>query len=636
VALPSGVEAAGSNPIQLENARRGSASWQRPEARPPSIEGYASETSVLPGGRLHFYVSTRPAAPYRVEVYRLGWYGGVGARLLACIPSCATVEHGAPQPAGTPDGSTGLARAGWAVTDTLTIPPDWTSGYLAVRFVLGTGQAATTYVILRERPARHSAILVQVPVNTWQAYNGWGGMSLYEFPYSQGRRANHVSFDRPYAWQLPGAQSPLVWEYPVVRFLERMGYDVSYQTDVDTDRDPGSLLQHRLVIVNGHDEYWTKEIFDAFDGARNRGTNLAFMGANDAYWQVRFEDGGRTIVSYKSFSDPIADPALKTVRFRELDPPRYECTLIGIQHQGAVLNWPPGDYAVNPAALGDPWMAGTGFTAGDTVPGIVSVESDTVPGNQTAFSSCTHPLTVFFHRERGGDKDGNADAIRYVDPSGARVFASGSHQFGWALDGFRAGSGESVPADVRVQTFMEHALADLTRPAPPTSLRAQVSRSRVSLVTILRADPRLTGVKILRYPEGSDVPVRVCETATGSCLDRPAGHRVYTYRATAEDRWGSSTPTSSPPVTVPDSPPSVRLVGPRRVQRGRVYTYRAVTRDRDGDQPRLAWRVHGALVPGQMGRHVFRFARTGVLTIEVRADDGHGRSATAALLVVVR
>src|SRR5262249_60350756 len=151
--------------------------------------------------------------------------------------------------------------------------------------------------------------------------NGWGGMSLYEFDYSGRRRADHVSFDGPYAWDLMGGKSPLVWEVQTVHFLERMGYDVSYQTDVDTHRDPNSLLQHRLVVVNGHDEYWTKEMFDAFEGARNRGTNLAFMGANDAYWQGRSDNAGRPVVSDKSVSAPSGGPALESDRVRATPPP---------------------------------------------------------------------------------------------------------------------------------------------------------------------------------------------------------------------------------------------------------------------------------------------------------------------------
>jgi N,N-dimethylformamidase beta subunit-like protein len=625
---------AGPNEIQLENAKAGTTSWQRPQAPPPTIEGFASEVGARPGDTLHFHVSTSPAGQYRIEIYRLGWYGGAGARLLACLPSCTTTEQGKPRAPGKPDANR-FVRADWPVTDTLAVPSDWTTGYLLVEFVLANGTAATTYVILGDAPGRHSVMLVQVPVNTWEAYNGWGGRSLYEFSNPDGQRASRVSFDRPFGWNLPGGQSPLVWEYQTVRFLERMGYDLSYQTDLDTDQNPSSLLDHRVIVVNGHDEYWTKQMFDAFDAARNRGTNLAFMGANDAYWQVRYEDGGRTIVSYKSFSDPIADPALKTVRFRELTPPRYECTLIGIQHQGVGLNWPPGDYGVNPSALADPWMTNTGFKAGDVVPGVVSVESDTIPGNETASSSCTHPLTVFFHRERGGDKNGNADAIRYVDPSGARVFASGSHQFSWALDPFRGGQGAGVPADPRVQRFMQNVLADLSRPEPPSAVQAQVVGSRVTVTAKLGIDPRLRGVSIVRYRQGSDRPVPVCGAARTTCVDRPPGHRLYTYAATAEDQWGHSVPATSPPVAVPDSPPSVRLVGPRRVRRGHAYTFRAVVRDRDGDPPRLSWIVHGAHGWGRRTGRVFRFARAGAVTIEVRADDGYGRSARARVRVVV-
>jgi hypothetical protein len=273
-----------------------------------------------------------------------------------------------------------------------------------------------------------------------------------------------VSFERPYAWAGPGGQGPLGWEIPFVRFVERHGYDVSYQSDTYTDAHPASLLRHRLVAVAGHSEYWSRTMRDAFTAARDHGVNLAFMGANDAYWQVRLEDAGRTIVAYKSLYDPNPDPALKTAMFRELTPPRYECELIGIQHQGVGLYWKPGDYTVQAAGLADPWLRNTGFRAGDVVRGIVSVESDTIPGSQTAASSCGHQLTVLFHRQLGGDKDGNADATRYVAPSGAVVFASGSHQFAWGLDDFAGVPGERRDfVDVRLQRFMRHALDAMTR-----------------------------------------------------------------------------------------------------------------------------------------------------------------------------
>jgi hypothetical protein len=299
-----------------------------------------------------------------------------------------------------------------------------------------------------------------VPVNTWQAYNSWGGKSLYDLPGLL-PRARVVSFDRPYAWFGPGGQGPLGWEVPLVRFIERNGWDVSYQSDVYTDAHPASLLPHRLDVDAGHDEYWTHTMRVAWDAARDHGVNLAFMGANDAYWQVQMQDAGREIMSYKSLYDPNPNPALKTAMFRELTPPDYECELIGIQHQGVGLTWQPGDYTVMNAT--DPWMHGTGFKVRQTVKGIVSVEADTIPGNQTAASSCGHALTVFFHRDRGDDKDGNADTTRYIAPSGAAVFASGSHQFSWGLDDFKADAQEGHGfADVRLQRFMRNAFNAMT------------------------------------------------------------------------------------------------------------------------------------------------------------------------------
>jgi hypothetical protein len=330
------------------------------------------------------------------------------------------------------------------------------------------------------------------------------------------------------------------------------------------------------------------------------------------------------------------------VRFRELNPPRYECALIGIQQQGVNLDWLPGDYTVNPDALRDPWLANTGFGAGDTIQGVVSVESDTIPDNQSAAASCAHPRTIFFHRERGSDKDGNADAIRYVDPSGARVFASGSHQFSWALDGFRVESlpgintGNDVPADPRVQKFMANALDDLTRPAPPSRLTAGSSPAGVSLDATLLADPRVTGVRIVRYLSGSTEAVPVCETVDGTCLDRPPGHRSYTYAAVAEDPWGISAPTQSASIAVPDSPPVLLLRGPRLVRAGSAHLYTVVVRDRDGDRPTLRWHLDGTLEPGGGVQRLVSFPHAGRFRIEVQASDGYGGVARTVSEVVAR
>jgi hypothetical protein len=454
------IPVAKPSPIVLENERLGTAGWLGPLATGRAAEVYASATDAMPGASVAVHVSVLGGARYRVVVYRLGWYGGIGARQVACLPSCGGSEVGVEQPMN-PASDT---HVDWPTTDTLVVDPAWVSGYYLIRVLLldgpQQGRSATTYLVV-ESPNPDARMLIQVPVNTWQAYNAWGGRSTYDFP-GLGRHADHVSFDRPYQWDAPGGQGPLTWELPFVRFVERRGYDVSYQSDVYTDAHPDTLSMHRLIAVPGHAEYWTKKMRDAFDLARDSGVNLAFLGANAAYWQVRLENRGRTMVAYKSMYDPNPDIGSKTAMFREVG--RLECGLIGIQHQGVGLYWKAGDYTVAPGVLVDPWMRNTGFLAGDVVRGVVSVESDTIPGDQTVGSSCGHALTVFFHRENGGDKDGNADATRYTAPSGATVFASGSLQFSWGLDDFSDAPGEMRGfVDARLQQFMRNALDAMTR-----------------------------------------------------------------------------------------------------------------------------------------------------------------------------
>ena len=302
------------------------------------------------------------------------------------------------------------------------------SGYYVALLVPADGSVrGTVPFVVRDGPGRWSSILVDVPVNTWQAYNAWGGKSLYDFNSTGSAPASHVSFERPYLWGGPGSQVVSAWELPVVRFLEREGYDVSYVTDVDIDHDPGVLLRHRLVIVDGHGEYWTGAMRDAFEAALGAGTNLAFLGANIGYWQVRYENDGRTIVGYKSPADPEPDPALKTVLFRDLSPPRPECSLLGVQHYTGSYAWPRGDFVVT--AGDDPWFAGTGLAAGSAVAGVVSREHDQIPAGSPPGMSCGLKVTVLF-RHVGTDPLERAEGLRYSAPSGARVFSAGSLEFG--------------------------------------------------------------------------------------------------------------------------------------------------------------------------------------------------------------
>ena len=235
------TSATAANPVQRENSRPGTPGWEIPASAGTVITGYASETSVAPGHSFHLYVAAPPGSRYRVLVYRLGWYRGVGGRLIMCVPGCRSSHAAIAQPPPTTPGSvTGLFRAPWRVTDRVEISPDAVSGYYEAKLeIVGgvyAGAVGSVPLIVRQSPAAPaSAVLVQVPVNTWEAYNRWGGKSLYQFGSSM--HAFEVSFDRPFDQQ-EFYNMVTRLELPWVRFLERNGIDVSYQTDVDTDRAP--------------------------------------------------------------------------------------------------------------------------------------------------------------------------------------------------------------------------------------------------------------------------------------------------------------------------------------------------------------------------------------------------------------
>src|SRR5438046_2814876 len=118
LALLVGQGAGGTvaNPIRAENAKPGTYGWTVDDAPAGAIDGYTSRVSVAPGGRVELHVSTIPSARYRVEIYRLGWYGGKGGRLILCRPGCSSAEAGSAAPVPPFDPSTGYLDAQWPVT----------------------------------------------------------------------------------------------------------------------------------------------------------------------------------------------------------------------------------------------------------------------------------------------------------------------------------------------------------------------------------------------------------------------------------------------------------------------------------------------------------------------------------------
>jgi hypothetical protein len=455
VAAPTAARAA--NPIQVENSLPGTPGWYTPfRPRASGIKGYASEVSVTPGQSVHLHVTTATAGNrYRIEVYRVGWYNQVGARLLTCLPSCTTDEPAVLRPAlPAPDPTTGYLDVGWPVTDVVNVGNNWVSGFYLAKLVVtvgGSQQAQYVPFIVREATPS-SPILVQIEVNTWEAYNNYGGKSLYTFNSTHKVAAVEVSFNRPFT-------GPDWWQYDMqlIRFLESRGYDVSYATDVDTDQGVDAPSSRKLVILAGHGEYWSKAIRDALDAAQQSGTNLVVTGANTGFWQMRYSTDYRGIYEYRTAAaDPDPNPATKTVEFRQLNPPRPECLLEGEMDKNGLGNTPPSpNYSVAPGALSNPWFSGTGFTQASTLNGLVGYEWDTA-----GQSGC--PAVQKLFTWTGTNVYGlpsEADAIEFTAPSGARVFAAGSMQFPWGLDGFLHNPAYVSPI---LQAFTQNMLNDLS------------------------------------------------------------------------------------------------------------------------------------------------------------------------------
>jgi hypothetical protein len=436
------------NPIVEENRHTGTRAWEIPTAGNEvatdaggQIKGYASATSVAPGETLTFFVTVNVPQSYDLDVYRLGWYGGAGGRLK---------DHrhlnGSHQAACPPDPQTGLIECHWTPSLALTIPGSWTTGvYVAV---LTNAEGFQNYVIFVVRDDRRRApLLYQMGVLTAQAYNNYpyqvNGKSLYDSnsygdpTMTGGPQAVKVSFNRPYSHDGTGdfGGSFMSWEVRFVRWLERSGYDVSYSTDLDTHLRGGRLREHRALLSVGHDEYWTREMYDAAVAARDAGVHLGFFGANAVYWQVRLEpasDGtpNRTVVGYKDAQlDPVDGPTT-TVLWR--DPPvnRPEQRLVGIQFGTSGLS----PYRPMRIINSGSWVyEGTGFSDGRTVPGIVGNEADRLDPDYPRPAALSYETLSSSPLDKPGEPP--SESSIYQAPSGAWVFAGGTLAWSWGLDG---------------------------------------------------------------------------------------------------------------------------------------------------------------------------------------------------------
>ena len=150
-------------------------------------------------------------------------------------------------------------------------------------------------------PSSTSDIVFQTSDETWQAYNGFGGANLYGGngpanppPPNFGQGAAFaVSYNRPIVTRdsigtYAGPQDSLFGaEYAAIYWLEQNGYDVSYISGIDTATNGSLLLNHKVFMDAGHDEYWTDSQVANVEAAADAGVNLAFLSGNEIFWQTR-------------------------------------------------------------------------------------------------------------------------------------------------------------------------------------------------------------------------------------------------------------------------------------------------------------------------------------------------------------
>ena len=462
-AADSGPCGAGSNPVECENSQPGTpmADWYSPGSW-GEIEAFPTTTSVAVGNTISFSVSS--PVSYTLEIYRLGWYGGDGARLMPTSPT--TTYPAITQPACDTSASTGEVDCGnWSTTVSWSVPSTAVSGVYLAEFDQSDGGGLMPYPFVVTNPSSTSDIAVQTDDQTWQAYNMWGGADLYEGdgPAPDGRDYA-VSYNRP--MDIEGENGIFGSEYPMIQFLERNGYDVTYLSSVDITQNPALLLNHKIVMSSGHDEYWDQQQWNAFTAAKNAGVNLAFFSGNEVFWRTELEPSistgatDRTVTTYKmtkmEFPQPdgIADPSgqwtgtwmdpagaatgggtpgnqltgtLFTVNGYRSDAitVSYPYSLDRLWRNTSVASLQPGQsYTMQTGTLGYEWDSDPNNAV--RPPGEIDMSSTTVQinngtlledyGNIYGNGTATHSLT------------------EYRDPeSGALVFGAGTVQWSWGL-----------------------------------------------------------------------------------------------------------------------------------------------------------------------------------------------------------
>ena len=556
------------NKVACENTQPGAdpSTWEVDGNGDESIQGFATQMSVKPGDTINFKIKSA-TSNFHIDVFRLGYYGGDGARLMQ---GSLSPTGPSTQPACQTFASTGLIDCGnWSVTRSWTVPTTAVSGvYIAHLVRNDNGDDSNITFVVRDESS-HSDVVLQTSDSTWEAYNTYGGNSLYQCTIAACpeptplayKAAYKVSYNRPLQTEGPSALFTGA-EYSMIRFLEANGYDVSYMSSADVGRRGALIQNHKLFISSGHDEYWSASQRTSLEAARNAGVNLAFFSGNEGFWKTRWEpsaDGtntaDRTLVAYKdTHFNARTDPVEWTGAWDDL---RYLTDADGVTPQNALTGqlftvnsgttqitvpyafrqlrlWrgtsvatqtnPSGSVQLAPDTLGYEWDGDVdnGFRPAGAIQlsstTASNVEVFTDYGSTTAFGqTAKHNMTL------------------YKAPSGARVFGAGTVQFAWGLSDWN-GSGSA--SDRNMRQFVVNLFADMgSQPATRESdLSAASASTDTTAPTASFASPPSSvtdGTRVTLSGTASDVGgvVAGVEVSTdgGSTWHPATGTTSWTY-----------------------------------------------------------------------------------------------------------
>lgn len=543
--------AACANPVACENLLPGtpSSAWDVGSGEGTTIQGFAAPFSVNVGQTIQFKIKT-PASKYAVDIYRMGYYGGDGARLEASVSPNITVSQS--QPACGNNTTTGLIDcSNWGVSATWTVPATAVSGVYFAHIYRTDGTADENQIpFVVRNDTSHSDIIFKTSDETWQAYNTWGGNSVYsgtasltaKSPLDAGR-AVMVSYDRPFntRFTTPGGQDYFFYaEYPMIRFLEENGYDVSYTDGASVAQDAGGLIlsQHKVFMSTGHDEYWSGPEVANVTAARNAGVSLAFFSGNEVYWKTRWaaDNAGtpyRTMVVYKESLDSAqTDPSDPPTWTGEWADPRFSPPGDGGRPQNALTGqlWTVnfGTYAIQvPAAYSK-----LRFWRDTSVASLQPGQTATMPAETLGYewdedidngfrpaglidmssTSETPPQVMTDYQEDLAALPATHHLTLYRAASGALVFGAGTVQWAWGLDSNHDGDAQNPPSPAMQQATV-NVLADMK--IQPTTLMAGLAPVTASTDTTPPASTITSPAAGTNVADGASVTISGTATDSG-------------------------------------------------------------------------------------------------------------------------